>query len=172
VAHTLTPVQPQVIAFDEETYRAAPTDTFQSISDKFYHSKAYDRALLLFNRDHPASTGDLAADAVAPRPGQTVYIPPLSILEDRYPQTLPNLPPLPRPHPAGSGATTAPATVASYAATFRVPDGGLSFYQAAQQALGSGDRWSEIYRLNPNYDPRVPLPAGAVLRLPPPAGAR
>jgi hypothetical protein len=53
-----------------------------------------------------------------------------------------------------------------------VPDGGLSFYQAAQQSLGSGDRWSEIYRLNPNYDPRVPLPAGAVLRLPPPAGAR
>jgi nucleoid-associated protein YgaU len=167
VAHALAPVQPQVVTFDEESYRTGPGDTFQSISEKFYHSKVYDQALLLFNRDHPMSAGTGAN----PQPGQTIFIPPLSILEERYPQTLPTLTPVkPAAAPARTGAAGVPATVASYATTYQVPTAGMSFYQVAQHALGSGERWGEIYRLNPQYSPQGPLPAGSILRMPPPSG--
>jgi hypothetical protein len=167
VARALAPTQPQVVTFDEESYRSGPGDTFQSISEKFYHSKVYDQALILFNRDHPMSAGSGAT----PQPGQTIFIPPLSILEERYPQALPTLTPVkPAAAPVRVGAAGVPATVASYATTYQVPTAGMSFYQVAQHALGSGERWGEIYRLNPQYSPQGPLPAGSILRMPPPSG--
>jgi nucleoid-associated protein YgaU len=40
------------------------------------------------------------------------------------------------------------------------------FLQIAWRALGDGERWVEIYRLNPQYNPKAPVPGGTVLRLP------
>ena len=53
---TSAPLVPRVVSFDEETYPCKPGDTFRSISQQYYHSDKYERALLMFNRNHPLAT--------------------------------------------------------------------------------------------------------------------
>ena len=36
----------------------------------------------------------------------------------------------------------------------------LKLLEIAQQTLGDRGRWSEIYRLNPNLRPELPVPGG------------
>jgi nucleoid-associated protein YgaU len=47
-----------------------------------------------------------------------------------------------------------------------VPPGGQQFYEIARETLGSGARWSEIYQLNQQLDPRQMVPEGTQLKLP------
>jgi hypothetical protein len=47
-----------------------------------------------------------------------------------------------------------------------VPAGGKYYYQIAQETLGNPQRWGDIWRLNTNYPPEAPIPAGAQLQLP------
>jgi hypothetical protein len=47
-----------------------------------------------------------------------------------------------------------------------VPQGGQRFWQIARETLGDATRWSEILRLNPQYNPETPVPGGAQIRLP------
>src|SRR5262249_31759082 len=42
-----------VDSYDEETYICRANDTFRSISQAFFHTDKYERALVLFNRAHP-----------------------------------------------------------------------------------------------------------------------
>jgi nucleoid-associated protein YgaU len=49
---------------------------------------------------------------------------------------------------------------------YRVHDGGEMIREVARRTLGNGDRWTEIYQLNPRFDPKELIPAGSTLRLP------
>ena len=49
---------------------------------------------------------------------------------------------------------------------YRVREGGEMVLEIAQRTLGSGDRWTEIYRLNPTIFPREVIPGGRQLQLP------
>jgi nucleoid-associated protein YgaU len=92
-ASTISPVRApaaQVDSYDEETYLCKQGDTFAGISTKFYQSEKYSQALLLFNRNHPRATAGVRQDPPSLAAGQPIYIPPLRILEKRYPTAVPD----------------------------------------------------------------------------------
>jgi hypothetical protein len=190
-ASRLAPVSatPQVDSYDEETYRLKPGDSFRTISQAKYYTEKYERALMLWNRNHPRASDGARQDPPVLQPGQDVYIPPIRMLEKYYPEEGAEppsaAPPAPPPPPAPTGSVgldtprmpngapivaAAPSAPARPAAgvekSYRVRGSGEMLLTIARQTLGNGDRWVEIYQLNPRYDPKQPIPGGSVLRLP------
>lgn len=179
---------PQVESFDEEVYFCKPNDSFLEISKLKYHSDRYDRALLQYNRNHPQAPAGIQQSPPDLKQGQPVFIPPVRVLEKRYPNVIQGLAPLPPINPPvgtpGGVETPRAAPVnpgqAGTAATWSNPGGGRpyrvrasgeKFLEIARRTLGSADRWWDIYMLNrsqlsPNFNANDPLPAGTVLRLP------
>jgi hypothetical protein len=180
---------PTVVSFDEETYPCQAEDTsFEAVSQKFYKSKKYARALQLHNQDHPQVSESIRKGS-QPKAGEEVFIPPLHILESRYADVIPNLQPINEMEvvqpadasvkapkgktppldanivPIGSQTAQAPPSAAQN--TYRVAAGGERLYDIARQKLGDWRRWSEIYHLNPGVRPELPIPEGTELRLPP-----
>jgi nucleoid-associated protein YgaU len=168
-------VSSQVESYDEETYRLKPGDTYRSLSYTFYNSDKYERALTLFNRDHVQASDGARLEPPVLAAGQPVFIPPPRILEKYYGVDAPEPTPVaslsanlqaPRPPAPAPAAPARTGTVAEDGRTYQVPAGGEMFLQIARRALGSGDRWVEIYKLNPQYNPQDAVPGGTVLRLP------
>jgi nucleoid-associated protein YgaU len=177
-----------VESYDEESYTAKANDTFRAISQQFYHTDQYERALLLFNRNHPLANSTLQQGSAVLQAGQSIYIPPARILEQYYgapvsnsapsvPSALPPSRAVSRPDAAGSvrqasasvmspGATVQPAPSSSSVPLYRVREGGEMLREIAHRTLDNGDRWADIYRLNPSFDPKEVIPAGSLLRLP------
>jgi nucleoid-associated protein YgaU len=143
-----------VDSYDEETYICRANDNFRSISQAYFRTDKYERALILFNRAHPLATAAVAQNPPALREGLPVFIPPARILEKYYCSVIGDAP-LP-PLNAGSSSEK----------MYRVKGNGEMFYDIARRTLGRGERWQEIYRLNPSFDPKDPVPAGTDLRLP------
>jgi hypothetical protein len=172
---------PEVESYDEETFACRSNESFQTISQTFFQTDKYARALLLFNRDHPLANNALKTDPPVLQTGQQIYIPPARILEKYYAAAVdPKAAPVPATT-AGtrvgilSGSET-PAPPPPSAAVrvdppsaYRVGGSGEMIRDIARRTLGDADRWPEIYRLNPNIDPKEAVPAGSALRLP--AGA-
>jgi hypothetical protein len=98
---------------------------------------------------------------------------PLSQAE-RTPATVTPLPAARTPQPVPAIRTPGPTEatpVGGKAAAgppkeYRVGPGPQHLFLIAQQTLGSGERWHEIYRMNPNVNPENPIPDGTTLRLP------
>jgi hypothetical protein len=179
---------PQVESYDEETYNAKTNDTFRAISQQFYHTDQYERALLLFNRNHPLATNALQQDGSVLPAGQPIYIPPARILEKYYGAPVSHSAPpvspsgLPtravnRTDAAGSvplasasvgspGTPVKPTSSSTSVPLYRVREGGEMLIEIAHRTLDNGDRWADIYRLNPRFDPKEVVPAGSLLRLP------
>jgi hypothetical protein len=169
---------PQVESYDEETYTCRTNDSFRSISQEFYRTDKYERALALFNRNHPLATDAVRRDPPLLQPGQPIYVPPARILERYYasafvegapasPRTPADTEKLPALRPgSGSLISPVPAAPTTKEKTYRVPGNGAMILDIARRTLGTGDRWPEIYRLNPKIDPRVLIPGGTELRLP------
>ena len=104
-----------------------------------------------------------------------MYIPPARILEKYYGADAPEPAPVAslsgnlQASPSTTPAPAAPVRsgpAAEDGKTYQVPAGGEMFLQIARRALGNGDRWVEIYKLNPQYNPKEAVPGGTVLRLP------
>ena len=76
--------EPQVEAYDEESYVWQPNDSFRTLSQQHYQSDKYERALVLFNRNHPLAKDNIRQEPPQLQPGQEVYIPPKRILEKYY----------------------------------------------------------------------------------------
>jgi nucleoid-associated protein YgaU len=158
-----------VESFTEETYPCRPGDTFEAISREKYHTPKYAQALLLYNRAHPLAGDGLQGPAPTLKVGQAVYVPPISILEKRYPAAVE----APTPLPAATGLAAAapvaagPAGVAASSAprAYRVLGNGEYLREVARRTLGDSERWREIWDLNGRGDPQQ-APGGAVLRLP------
>jgi nucleoid-associated protein YgaU len=160
----LTPFAPQVDSYDEETHICKPNESFRAISQQYYQTDKYDRALLLFNRNHPRAVGSILQDPPALQEGQALYVPPLRVLEKQYAAFVadhgPATPVATTASPAGSNAT-APGE-----RQYRVRKSGEMLWEIARRTLGNGDRWPEIYRLNPRFDPKAQVPEGNILRMP------
>jgi hypothetical protein len=155
------PARPDVVTYTEATHEAGPGDTFKSISQAKYGTDRYADALYRFNRSHPLAEDDLPEDGSL-KPRQKVYVPPAEILENRYPEQIKGAAPAPAPGvTVGASPRSAPAP-----ATYRVGAGGEFQYDIARKQLGDGNRWMEIQKLNPGWDPAIPVPAGTTLKLP------
>jgi nucleoid-associated protein YgaU len=84
------------------------------------------------------------------------------------------------PTPVPSVAVPAPGTAnpppargaAPSGKVYRVAPGGEPLWTIARNQLGNGNRWHEIYRLNPRLNPEQPVPEGTVLTLPDSGPAR
>jgi MraZ protein len=50
--------------------------------------------------------------------------------------------------------------------TYSVRTNGETFREIARRTLGSSERWTEIYKLNPALKPEIPLNAGTMVKLP------
>jgi nucleoid-associated protein YgaU len=157
-----------VDSYDEETYLCKPNDTFEKISTLYYHTDNYERALLLFNRNHPRAPDGVRQEPPLLQEGQPVFIPPLRILEKQYGNAIKTpptpLPPAGAPKPPPGSATSNAAPSGDH--TYRVRKGNEMVRDVARRTLGNADRWEEIYRLNPQFNPSYPLPESTVLRLP------
>jgi hypothetical protein len=173
----------QVESYDEDTYVCKATDTFASISQAVYRTEIYGQALLLFNRNHPLATENVRRDPPVIQAGQPIYIPPMEILRKYYASAIAETAAsTSRPSPAASltdaaasirplavapsATVAAPAPASAPERSYHVSGNGEMLRDIARRTLGNGDRWAEIYRLNPKYDPVYPVPAGADLRLP------
>jgi hypothetical protein len=171
-------VDPRVESFDEETYVCKSNDSFQSISRDKYTTDKYANALMTFNRAHPLAADGIRNEPPTLKAGQPVYIPPLEILEKRYPALIPDLQPRasidPRPAVAAPQAPLAtpasgnpiPANGAA-GQSYTVHDKPETFYEIAQKLFGRPERWGAIWELNREFpNPNQPLPVGTVVRLP------
>ena len=163
-------INPQVESYDEETYLAKQNDTFASISRQHYQSDKYERALLQFNRNHPRAADSVRQDPPVLREGQPVYIPPLRVLERQYAAVIPDHIPLPPPVAPAPVAGQAPVSSVGAAGSsqglYRVRANGEMLWDIATRTLGRGERWSEIYSLNSQFNPQQPIPGGYTLRMP------
>ncbi len=178
---------PQVKQYDINTYLVQPVDrSFADISQKVYGSEKYGQALVLFNRDHPQATEGIRQEPPQLRPGSPIFYPPRDVLESKYasaigtpagpgrtnssPVTVGVPTPVPAPTPGNPNNVAAPPP-GTWAGpgdgkTYRVGNNGEPIYKIAQNVLGDGTRWFEIYRLNPTLNPQFPIPAGTELKLP------
>ena len=98
----------------------------------------------------------------------TVNVPPIHVVKKYMPAAA-------TATPAGGVGTgsapdwgaAAPASRPAAEKPFVVPTGGLSMRGVARIALGTEQRWQEIYNLNPHLKPDEALPAGTELKMPP-----
>jgi hypothetical protein len=167
----------RVESYDQFTPACKAGDTYVTISLKYYHSDKYAKALMLFNRDHPANQNQ-TFDPETLKPGQTVFVPvDAAVLDRKYGTVI-----FDQPAPSIGAATGQPAAAARAAApltaqpapapstlpekAYRVRGQNEMFLTIARATLGDENRWPEIYRLNTIYDPKDPIPSGKVLRMP------
>lgn len=166
---------PEVDSFDEEIYRCRTGDSFARISQRFYQTDRYAQALEAFNRNHPQ-----AGQAVRQQPGslvvgQQIHIPPIAILRKRHAAVIPEESDQPtrltdareertssRPTPK-SGVDETGSRAREY--TIDNPNG-ETMREIAEKLLGNANRWQEIAKLNPGFQPLLPIPATASIKLP------
>jgi hypothetical protein len=167
------PGQPLVEKFDEEMHRCKGGESFADLSQQYYHTPKYEKALLMFNRDHMLAADSLRSDTPQVQPNQALYVPPAWVLERRYPSLFPAQAPVAMPGspapiaPVGGITSNASPPAAVLERQYQVvTQTGEMMYRIAEQQLGNGTRWSDIARLNPSFNPAQPIPAGTVLRLP------
>jgi hypothetical protein len=119
----------------------------------------------------PPTASPMAPGSAAPAP--SVVPPPAGGLNT--PQPPPAQPAVPNGPtnvpPTGPVQNLNTANAGQYK-LYAVPAGGQQFYEIARDTLGDGNRWSEIYQLNQQYDPQLMVPAGTQLKLPPEAYVR
>ena len=105
-------------------------------------------------------------------PGQAIWIPPVWVLERDHANLIPDFRPL---NDRGSPIVPTNRTNASGSdpsgralKLTKVRDRGETLYELGRRSLGDSGQWFKIYRLNPTLsrDPKLPIPAGTVLRLP------
>jgi nucleoid-associated protein YgaU len=127
-----------------EEYVVEPDENFWAIAKKTYGSGAYFKALYEYNRPQYPRSDQLRA-------GDVISVPPLSILERKYPHLCPR-PADPEKTRLGntrsisSNRHNSPVT-AGGGPTYTVEEGDTLF-DIARHELGKAGRWVEIYDLN------------------------
>lgn len=161
----------KVVDYESKQYMAQPGDTFASLSKAAYGDERLANALLAYNRDFSSNR-----NMTAPQAGQLILLPPPQVLQQsRYTGAQADARPgigaapvsISPPVPVSPMRTFTPATpTADATKSYRVPAAGQLIFELAMQTLGDGNRWAEIYRLNPMIDPLRPIPGNTVVRLP------
>jgi hypothetical protein len=169
-----------VQVFSSQDHKVRAGDTYASISKQMYHSEAYARALRQFNLDAIRVAPPVEEKDGSLKAGEEITVPDQVILEQRYPAQIKGFkqvtgaaeessPPADRKI---APVPTSPAPVAAapvQGPRYTVPARGQTMREIAVKTLENGDRWQEIYHLNPKLQPDYNLPAGTVLQLPPDA---
>jgi nucleoid-associated protein YgaU len=145
----------------EETYSARPGDTYWKISQRFYGSGAYFKALYEHNRRSLRDPDHLQAEI-------ELNVPDEATLRRLYPELCPAGT---RKTTAAGRATRAVATTRAAGATYVVEEGD-TLYEIARRQLGKSSRWGEIFELNRDVlgDKLDALSPGTELVLPGDAG--
>jgi nucleoid-associated protein YgaU len=120
----------------DDSYTVEPNDNFWRISQKVYGTGAYFKALEEHNR---RQFGDRPLINV----GDVVSTPPVSVLQQNYPE----LSPKERSVSAERRNTALISTPTRGGRTYTVSEGDTLF-DIARQELGKASRWAEIYELN------------------------
>jgi hypothetical protein len=168
------PSEPKKDNYIEEMYRWKAGDSFAALSTRFYNTDKYADALLKYNQDYPLATREMRQTPPAIAPGQVVWVPPSRILERDYPQYLGSLTPVtPTARPAVEPVAPPPGLansgfVSAAPQMYRVRQPGESLQEIARRTLGDSNHSYRLRSFNPTLsaDPRLPIPAGTVLRLP------
>lgn len=170
------PSEPRVQSYLEEQYHWQPGDSFAAVSQKYYFSEKYAAALQQYNRDYPLAASGMRQDPPSMVPGQVIWVPPVRILERDHAKLIPDLKRL-NDRGAPATPTVRPADSAGASSGFgsprlyKVHERGETMYEIARRTLNDSGLWYLVHRLNPTLsrDPKLPIPAGTVLRLPPEA---
>jgi hypothetical protein len=156
--------------FDVDLYDPKRGDSYETISQEYYNDRRFAKALEAFNRNQPLQGGRM------------VEVPPIHILKKRFPGQAGGAAPVggsgappasSGPNWAAVGGTSDPvparATSTNTArGVFVVPQGGMTLKAIAREALGSEQRWSDLWDLNRQLtDVAQVLPAGTEVKLPP-----
>lgn len=175
-AHTAPQEEPRVDSYEEEWYSCQAGETLERISQRFFNTDKYAQALRLHNLDRDGR--DLwRQERPALQAGDIVKVPPARILERNHPSVIPGakLPAGTRPISTSSVPTTnrgfgeltsVRSANTDEPPTYQLPRDGMTFRDVARETLGSSDKWMQVFRLNRGYNPELPLPRGAMLRLP------
>jgi hypothetical protein len=81
---------PQVKVYDEIRHLCNPGETIQSIAQQQYGDVRYADALLQHNRNHALASQALKSNPPDLR-GAYIYVPPTSVLEEKYPGLIPGM---------------------------------------------------------------------------------
>lgn len=172
------PTAPKVPTNDsylEEEYRLQAGDTFAGVSKRFYMSDKYAMSLQKYNRDYPIGSQNLKQDPPRLAAGTVVWIPPIRVLEKRYPELVTDYKPLNNNTAAAPATATTPTwtptptrQVGNSTKMYRVQDGGETMIEIARKRLGNPAAWNTVYQLNPslNANANAPIPAGTILKVP------
>ena len=155
-ANVIVPVSvgvpaPIVTQTTQSQYTLKSGDTYVSLSTMFYGHADYAEALRAYNRTDAFASDALRAGNLVP--GEKLWIPPLSELEKKAPETLPRF------------ATTPVPTVPQSAYKVVAP-GGEMLYSIGKTVLRDENGWMKIRSLNPQLDPSQPVPVGTKLVMP------
>jgi hypothetical protein len=176
-ARPAVPPEPKRDSYLEEQYRWKASDSFAAISTQYYQTPKYADALMKYNQEYPLATREMRQNPQALPPGQGIWIPPVRILERDYAPQIHDLAPIVPATPTSRPAVEAVAPPSSMANSgfgnavpqfYRVRSPGESMQEIARRTLSSSGLAGRIQQLNPTLspDPRLPIPAGTVLRLP------
>ncbi len=175
----------KVTEYPVETYQCEPdTLTFAAISAKKYRDASYGQALLQFNRSYPGAVAAIMKDPPELKVGQAIAIPPLHVLQSKYPGAAPKVQPVPvapgfnvgppvvaNKTPTAAAANVEPTALGQIQQTpagpvYTVKGQSEFMIQIAQKTLGNGKDWSKIWHLNTQLDPSQPVPVGTQILLP------
>lgn len=123
---------------EDGTYEVQPNDNYWTISEKLYGTGAYFRALAEHNRSKTARVDRL-------QPGLAIAAPPVTQLEQSYPDLCPK--PNRREAIRSRAAAVTTASFRGDGRTYVVQEGDTLF-TIARNELGKASRWAEIYALN------------------------
>jgi hypothetical protein len=173
-----TPPEPKRDSYLEEQYRWSAGDNFAALSTKNYGTPKYADALLKYNQDYPLASREIRQTPPAVAPGQVLWVPPVRILERDYADHISGLTPIVTPATPTARPTVEPVAPPPGLANsgfgnpagqlYRVRAPGESVQEIARRTLGNSGLATRVQGLNPTLspDPRLPIPAGTVLRLP------
>src|SRR5262249_48142915 len=146
-----------VESYDEDSHVCRSNDTLENVSQEYYNTPRFARALVFFNRDHPRGAEGIKREPPQMLAGQVLYIPPAQVLLKNYATAIGE-----SSSPAAIGSLTSPPV--SSPAPAAPNASGVRFYpvrqkegemlwRIAQRTLGTGERWHDIAALNPQFNP-------------------
>ncbi len=127
------------LPLDDGKYTVQPNDTLSAISEKVYGTPRYFKAIYEHNRGRLPHPDHLTV-------GTVIVVPPVSVLEKKYPSLCPK---------QRKSAVVRPRTMQAStrdrrptASNVYVVQEGDTLFDIARYELGKASRWAEIYELN------------------------
>ena len=143
--------------FDVDIHAVQPSDSYGSLSQRYYGSDRYAEGLQVFNR------------GMRLMPGVEVKVPPMYVLRQRGESREPSIMPTSSTVSQSSNRDlTWSSASTNQRLQYVVPHNNMTLWDVAEDRYGDRMQWNKLYAANPQLDPNALLEAGMVLRLPEP----